>query len=92
MYVAANDIALVVCTVVEPGRPALKLIVENFGSDVLLPSGHLDRAKVGRIIFEDESKRRVLNRSTHPFIRRAMIMEAIKYFFKGSLINVVSEK
>ena len=68
---------------VEPGRPALKLIVDNFGSDVLLPSGHLDRSKVGRIIFEDESKRQVLNRCTHPFIRRAMILEVIKYFFKG---------
>ena len=68
---------------VEPGKPVLKLIEKNFGSDVLLSSGHLDRVKMGKIIFEDESKRRILNSCTHPYIRRAMMLEALKHFLRG---------
>ena len=68
---------------VEPGKPALKLIVNHFGDEVLLPDGSLDRKKLGSIIFGDESKRLALNRCTHPYIQRAMIWEVVKYFLRG---------
>lgn len=68
---------------VEPGKPALKLIVQHFGDDALQSDGSLDRKKIAAIIFEDETKRRVLNQCTHPYIQRAMIWEAVKYFLKG---------
>ena len=68
---------------VEPGRPALKSIVAYFGDDVLQSNGRLNRAKLGRMIFEDESKRKVLNACTHPYIQRAVIWEVIKHFLKG---------
>ena len=73
------------CIVVEPGQPALKQIVKNFGNDVLLPTGQLDRAKLAEIIFFNESKRRVLNKCTHPYIKRAMMFEALKHFLKGDV-------
>lgn len=68
---------------VEPGRPALGLIVEHFGDDILQSDGRLDRKKLAGIIFEDESKRRALNQFTHSYIQKAMIWEAVKCFFKG---------
>lgn len=57
---------------VETGEPAYLKIVENFGSDILLPDGGIDRPKLGSIIFHNEEKRRVLNEIVHPEVRRRM--------------------
>jgi dephospho-CoA kinase len=73
--------------VVEPGRPALKQVVSHFGKEVLQEDGRLDRKKLAGIIFEDESKRRLLNRCTHPYIQKAMMWEVLKCFLKGESIN-----
>ncbi|CAH1767105.1 4092_t:CDS:2 [Entrophospora sp. SA101] len=43
--------------VVEPGRPAYKLVVKKFSKDILNENGTLNRAKLGDIIFADEKKR-----------------------------------
>lgn len=68
---------------VEPGKPALGLIVQHFGDGILQSDGSLDRKKLAAIIFEDESKRRILNQCTHPYIRKATLWEIVKYFLKG---------
>ena len=41
---------------VEPGTPTLQKIAEAFGTEVITEDGTMDRAKVGSIIFHDESK------------------------------------
>lgn len=69
--------------VVKPGKPALKLIVKHFGADILQRDGKLDRKKLSRVVFEDESKRRVLNQCTHPYIQKSMMWQIVKYFLKG---------
>ena len=55
--------------VVEPGQPAWREIVEEFGRDVLSPDGTLDRKKLGAIVFADPARRRRLEAITHPAIR-----------------------
>jgi dephospho-CoA kinase len=54
--------------VVEPGTEGLKQIVDHFGDDVLQPDGSLDRKKLGRIVFNDEAKRQLLNSIVHPLV------------------------
>lgn len=54
--------------VVEPGAEGLRAVVAAFGESVLRPDGTLDRAGLGRIVFGDESKRRLLNSVLHPLI------------------------
>ncbi|WP_328531473.1 dephospho-CoA kinase [Nocardioides sp. NBC_00368] len=54
--------------VVEPGTPGLAAVVEEFGPSVLTESGELDRAKVGEIVFADESARERLNAIVHPLV------------------------
>jgi dephospho-CoA kinase len=54
--------------VVTPDSEGLKLVVENFGQEVLQPDGSLDRRKLGTIVFADEAKRRQLNSVLHPLI------------------------
>jgi len=55
--------------VVEPGEPALRQIVDEFGGDVLGPDGRLDRKKLGAIVFADPARRKTLEAITHPAIR-----------------------
>jgi dephospho-CoA kinase len=61
---------LIAREVVEPGTPGLAAIVEEFGADVLLPDGTLDRPGLGAIVFSDEGRRAALNAITHPLIGR----------------------
>ncbi|MBQ2695797.1 MAG: dephospho-CoA kinase [Clostridia bacterium] len=53
--------------ILEPGKPALKEIVEAFGG-VLLPDGSLNRKKLGNLVFSDEDSLHRLNAITHTYI------------------------
>ena len=55
--------------VVEPGRPALAAVVNEFGRDVLRADGTLDRGRLGAIVFAAPEKRKRLEALTHPAIR-----------------------
>ncbi|KAK3918622.1 Dephospho-CoA kinase domain-containing protein [Frankliniella fusca] len=70
--------------VVEPGTKAWKKIKEVFGDEVLLPTGYLNREKLGEIIFSDINKRKLLNEWTHPEIHRTIMFEALKHFLSGN--------
>jgi dephospho-CoA kinase len=58
--------------VVEPGEEGLARIVRQFGTQVMQPDRRLDRAALGRIIFNDAAARQKLNQLLHPLIRQAM--------------------
>lgn len=69
--------------VVKPHQPAWNTIVQNFGRDILLPNEEIDREKLGKIVFEDDAKRRVLNKCTHPAIYRSILWNLLKCFIMG---------
>ena len=75
--------------VVEPGTPALKAIVAEFGSDILLENGSLNREKLGGIVFRNEAKRRRLNAIVHPAVRRAMIWAVVRCWMGGERMCVL---
>ena len=54
--------------VVAAGSHGLHAVVEAFGSEILQPDGALDRARLGAIVFADETKRLLLNSILHPYI------------------------
>lgn len=62
------DADLLAREVVAPGTPGLAQVVEAFGPDILTEDGEMDRAAVGRIVFEDEAKRKVLEAIVHPLV------------------------
>ena len=77
------DADLVARQVVEPGSETLKKIADAFGEEVLTSEGAMDRAKVGSIIFHDESKRKVLNDIIHPAIRAEMLRQRDEHIANG---------
>lgn len=54
--------------VVAPGGEGLRRVAEAFGPEILAADGALDRARLGRVVFADEGKRRLLNSLLHPLI------------------------
>jgi dephospho-CoA kinase len=66
------DTDVIAREVVEPGRPALALVAEAFGADVLDAAGHLDRKRMRERIFADPAARRRLEAILHPAIRAEM--------------------
>ncbi|HUG02683.1 MAG TPA: dephospho-CoA kinase [Longimicrobiales bacterium] len=55
---------------VERGSDALRTIAEEFGEDVLVADGSLDRAALARIVFADPERRRRLEAIVHPQVAR----------------------
>jgi dephospho-CoA kinase len=55
--------------VVVPGSTGLVQVVGAFGFEILLPSGELDRVKLGEIVFADAEKRIELEKILHPLIK-----------------------
>ncbi|AIG64218.1 dephospho-CoA kinase [Corynebacterium atypicum] len=55
--------------VVEPDRPALAELAEEFGADIIDAAGGLDRAELARRAFSSAARTDRLNAITHPYIR-----------------------
>jgi dephospho-CoA kinase len=55
-------------TLVAPKQIALQHICAHFGEGILTIDGHLDRAKLREIIFNDPKKKRLLEQIMHPLI------------------------
>jgi dephospho-CoA kinase len=69
------DADVIAREVVEPGSPALKAIVDKLGPTVLIESGHLDRAKLRTLVFNDSEIKNWLNQLLHPAIRQQMLLQ-----------------
>jgi len=55
--------------VVEAGTPGAAAIREEFGAEVFLADGSLDRAKLGSIVFADPARRSALEAIIHPLVK-----------------------
>lgn len=77
------DADIVARDVVEPGTETLALIAENFGQDILLEDGNLNRTMLGDIIFHEPAKRKILNDIMHPAIRKEMLRQRDAYLEGG---------
>lgn len=51
-----------------PGSSCLSEIVNEFGLAVLMPDGSLNRRSLGKIVFENKDKLKILSKITHKYI------------------------
>ena len=75
--------------VVSIGTPALKEIIENFGTKVLQQDGSLDRKRLGAEVMTSNDKLKKLNKITHPRIRQSIEKQLYDYKRLGHLAAVV---
>ena len=52
------------------GAPAYLEVLDEFGDDILLPGGEIDRAALGKIVFNDQAALMRLEGIIHPHVRR----------------------
>lgn len=57
---------------IEPGQPAFQEVVRAFGADILHADGHVDRARLGAIVFSDVDKLLRLNAIVHPRVLKEL--------------------
>jgi dephospho-CoA kinase len=91
--------------VVEPGEPALELVIARFGEAYRRRDGGLDRTALGRLVFDDPAALRDLEAIVHPAVRprilatvadarrdgaQAVVIEAIK-LVEGGLAAMCDE-
>ncbi|MFL6562234.1 MAG: dephospho-CoA kinase [Bacillus sp. (in: firmicutes)] len=72
MHITVVDADIEARLAVIKGESAYFKIIEEFGEDILLASGEIDRQKLGSIIFHQEEKRQILNNIVHPEVRKRM--------------------
>ena len=59
----------------EPGGISYPGVVEYFGRGILKEDGSIDRSKLSQLVFEDQEKRNVINRLTHPIVLQTVEQE-----------------
>jgi dephospho-CoA kinase len=74
--VAIIDTDKIARAVVEPGKPALEKIRNEFPDHVIDTSGQLDRAAMRQLVFLDENMRRKLEKILHPLIQKETVRQA----------------
>ncbi|TGE72802.1 dephospho-CoA kinase [Weissella confusa] len=77
------DADVVAREVVEPGQPALADVVAEFGDEMLLPDGSLNRKALGAVVFGNPEKLAKLNQFTHPRVQASMRAQADAYAKAG---------
>lgn len=75
--------------VVTPQSPALSELCEAFGEDILLSDGSLDRKALAAKAFSSKENTDLLNRITHPHIKRRFEELAEKAFKEGYKVAVI---
>lgn len=75
--------------VVEPGEPAWKESVQEFGKEILEPDGAINRKKLADIVFRDEGRRKRLNEITHPRIKDKIIGLLNEYKKEGATVVMI---
>ena len=76
--------------VVEPGQPAHREIVAEFGEEVVDADGRIDRPALARVVYRDPVRRHRLEQITHPRIMGSIWDEVARHEQEGHPIAVVS--
>ncbi len=72
-------------SLIKPGKSCYKKIVRHFGKDILGRSGHVDKQKLGKIVFKDNVRLKTLNRLAHP-----EVIKEIKKIIKARKGRVIA--
>ncbi|KAG0719984.1 Dephospho-CoA kinase domain-containing protein [Chionoecetes opilio] len=89
MGVPLVDADVIARQIVEPGRRAWTKIKTAFGEEVFLESGEINREALGKMVFSDAEKRKIINKITHPEIYREIQWQVLRQFLRGEQFVVL---
>jgi dephospho-CoA kinase len=82
------DADIIARQLVEPDQPALALLIQNFGKQILDVNGHLNRAQLRKRVFADTKLKQKLESILHPLIYRQIALEVESLHGKYCIIAV----
>lgn len=74
---------------VQPGADALVEVANAFGNTILTPEGSLDRARLGKLVFNDPDKKRRLESIIHPRVRKKIRLYKDEYKAEPYIVVVI---
>lgn len=66
-----------------PGQPAYNQVAELFPECILPDSSLIDRPRLGKLVFANPDKRKILEKAVHPAVIKEIIMQTISYWIQG---------
>ncbi|MCQ8104262.1 dephospho-CoA kinase [Methylomonas sp. SURF-2] len=75
LHVPIIDTDVIARQLVEPGQPALSLLAEVFGKEIIKADGSLDRARLRQLAFSDLRQKRQLDAIMHPLIFKEVVAQ-----------------
>lgn len=75
--------------VLAPGTEAYQKTLELFGDDILIGPHEINRKALAKAIFEDEKKRKALNKIVHPEVKTIAVSQANVYKKEGHAMIIV---
>lgn len=75
----------------EKGNISYQLIVDCFGSEILLENGDIDRSKLAETVFKNNKRLSELNAYVHPFVKEAILKEVSDVKSGGVYAYIVIE-
>lgn len=86
------DADIIARQVVEPGKPAYKRLVEAFSTDVpqlVNDDGTLNRAELGKAVFGNPDRLKVLNGIVHGAVKKEMAWQLFLLYIRGYPLAVL---
>jgi len=88
-HATVRQLDQVASTLQKKGTLCYQQMVEVFGTEILLADGELNRAKIAQMIFEDSTKRQMLNQIIHPKVKEWIREDIEKERACGTLLYVI---
>jgi dephospho-CoA kinase len=73
----------------QPNQTIPRLLAKEFGPSVLAQDGSVNRAQLGKIVFESEAARQRLNQIVHPEVRKTWMGRSAEFIQQGKQTVVV---
>ena len=83
---AIVDADVVSRELVRPGSPLLEKLEEEYGSDIILADGNLDRAKLSSLVFANDESLQKINSIMHPAIWKEIFRQIDEAAEKSSVV------
>lgn len=86
------DADVIAREVVEPGKPAYRQVVTEFGTsvpDLLNEDGQLNRPALGRAVFNSTENRTKLNKIVHPAVRKEIVRQILSNWLRRTPVVVL---
>lgn len=83
------DTDLIAHDLMKQGQKAYGEIIKVFGSEILNEDGEINRKALGKIVFNNEEKRLMLNRIVHPLVKEVVKEDIKRYQTDGHKIIVI---